>query len=887
MKLNLLKKLDTIFNDKFIGQNEQNYEKIEKAINGQNDDIEYHRNNEKDAHNSNNVTHYTKKGQKTNVGDELRYQNEVNDHLVLGALGNGQQEVRQSRVSIDAQQHQTLEERLKHDFLREKNDREKGLKNLLDKINRVVNVDEFGADPTGVKDSTNAFVKAFGNGNVQVTMSAGTYKVYGLKLPNNTRLVGQGKDITTIKLADEAPAETVVITNLSMGGNAKNIAIENFSVDGNRKRKNNSLKAAGGSLSSNVRFAGVKHGYIYNIKSFSTLLHGIDVTYGVDEYFYGGDGARPSESLESKYVHVNNCETYDFGDDGITVHWSRYILITDCYSHDPIGGGNNNGIEVDDGSQFVFLSDNKTENNYGGLEIKAHATASAPQNIFVNNHMSIRDTRSYNIRHIGHHKASDPQSKTAFNVVLSNCSSVYPQFNGVYPNTSPRAIVVCAFRNVLINNFSALGDSKWSSGQPVAVVQYRAENVTFNGVNIQGFSTASADLKIMGGNNRPKKITFANVNLYKSSKTTGISGGSKVYDTKIIGGNLIGAGTGNAIEMYNNTAEIVNVQAEGYTNQAVIAGRNYSKVPTVVKGGFSGASTGGGALAETSALIASTGGSYAHSNRSWVAGSGMNSHAYGSRSSVLNSLESETIPGSYCQTIVNSRGVKSPGNYHFLLGYGTNGARTSNIKIDMSSTSGNIKTAGQVTTSNNFADYAEYFESQSGGAIRNGTIVTLEGRYIRKCQENDVPLGVVSGTAGIILGDQTFHHKDRYERDEFGVILTEEQLKTWTDDSGNEYSEYVEVPIERPDYEENEYYESREERPEWNVVGLIGQIYIAVDNTVEKGDWIRSRNGKGTKDNANGYYQVMEVTTPYNQEKGYGVAVCYVHPVTKGAITNA
>ncbi|MCP6646210.1 hypothetical protein NL493_29120, partial [Klebsiella pneumoniae] len=87
-----------------------------------------------------------------------------------------------------------------------------------------------------------------------VTMSAGTYKVYGLKLPNNTRLVGQGKDITTIKLADEAPAETVVITNLSMGGNAKNIAIENFSVDGNRKRQNNSLKAAGGSLSSNVRF---------------------------------------------------------------------------------------------------------------------------------------------------------------------------------------------------------------------------------------------------------------------------------------------------------------------------------------------------------------------------------------------------------------------------------------------------------------------------------------------------------------------------------------------------------------------------------------------------------------------------------------------------------
>lgn len=885
MKLNLFKKLDVFFNDKFISQNESNYEKIENAFEGITDDIEYHRKNEKDAHNSDNVTHYTKKGQKTNVGDELRYQNEVNDHLVLGALGNGQQEVRQSRVSIDAIQHNTLEERLKHDFLREKNDREKGLKNLLDKINRVVNVDEFGADPTGVKDSTEAFRKAFGNGNIQVTMSGGTYKVYGLRLPNNTRLVGQGKDITTIKLADDAPADAIVVTNLSMGGNAKNIAIENFSVNGNRGRQGGTLKPAGGSLSSGVRFAGVKNGYIYNIKSYNNLLHGIDVTYGVDEYFYGGDGARPSELLESKYVHVNNCETHTFGDDGITTHWSRYILITDCYSHDPVGGGNNNGIEVDDGSQFIFLSDNKSENNYGGLEIKAHETACAPQNVFVNNHLSIRDTRAYNIRHIGHHRASDAQSKTAYNVVLNNCSAVYPQYNQVYPNTTPRAIVVCAYRNVLVNNFSAIGDSKWTAKQPVVVVQFRAENVTFNGVNIQGFTEASADLKIMGGANRPKKVSFANVNLFKSSKYIGIAGGGQVYDTKIIGANLIGTGTGNAIEMYNNTAEIIGVQAEGYTNQAVISKKKYSKVPTVLKGGLSAGVTGGGALSEVGAALASTGGSYAHSARSWIAGVGMGSQAHGSRSAVINSLESETIPGSYCQTIVNSRGVKSRGNYAFLLGYGANGASTANIKIDMSSTSGNIKTAGQVTTSNNFADYAEYFESQSGQAIANGTIVTLEGRYIRKCQDNDVPLGVISGTAGIILGDQIFHHKDRFKRDDFGVIITEKQLKTWTDDKGNDYSEYVDVPVEREDYVENEHYESRSERPEWNVVGLVGQVYIAIDDTVQNGDWIRAKNGKGTKDNVNGYYRVMEVTTPYDASKGYGVAVCYVHPVTKGGFS--
>ncbi|MEJ7542959.1 peptidase G2, partial [Staphylococcus intermedius] len=92
MKINLLKKLDVYFNDKLLKQIENNFEKIERWLNGFSDDMDYHRKDEKDAHNSNNVTHFTKKGQKTNVGDELRYQNEVNDHLVLGALGNGQQE---------------------------------------------------------------------------------------------------------------------------------------------------------------------------------------------------------------------------------------------------------------------------------------------------------------------------------------------------------------------------------------------------------------------------------------------------------------------------------------------------------------------------------------------------------------------------------------------------------------------------------------------------------------------------------------------------------------------------------------------------------------------------------------------------------------------------
>ena len=61
---------------------------------------------------------------------------------------------------------------------------------------------------------------------------------------------------------------------------------------------------------------------------------------------------------------------------------------------------------------------------------------------------------------------------------------------------------------------------------------------------------------------------------------------------------------------------------------------------------------------------------------------------------------------------------------------------------------------------------------------------------------------------------------------------------------------------------------SRSERPEWNIIGLIGQVFIRVDETVSANDYIKPNNGVGTKDNVNGFYRVMQVTTPYSQEKG-------------------
>lgn len=875
-------KLHSLFGSDFISQVEQNFETIKSWADKKDSDYQNHVTNQKNAHKSSQIKHTIKSGQDVNLQDHERYQDEQITNLVLGHNGDGVQELRASRTSMDAQNFDDLSNRLYHDFLRENNEREKLRAELLKKIQRIVNVDDFGGDPTGQKDSTKAFQDALGTGNVLVTMSAGTYLTTGIKMPNNSRLVGQGKDITTIKFMDSTPAENIGITNLKMSGNAKNISLENFTFDGNKFRQDKKLKPTGGSRSSNIRFAGVTNGYIYNVKSHSALLHCIDVTYANDDYYYEGDGNRVPYALESKHIHIDNCETYTCGDDSITTHHSRYITITNCYAHHPtITGGNNNGIEIDDGSQFVFLSDNRTEGNFGGVEIKAHAPASASRCVFVNNHLSIEDTRAYNIRHIGHHRAkTDAKSKTAYDVSLNNCVALRPKYNGVYPGTTPRALLISAYKNVSVNNFTAIGDSDFSklangktdSNLPAIAVQFMAENVILNNITVTGFTTAGQDIKFFGGDNRGERFILSNVNIYNSSPKVGIASGGGIYDLKIINGNLKGRGTGNGIETYNNTTMISGITADDYSNAAVIANEKYKTVPTVLKGGLSAGSTGSAAVDPRSVVLATTGNSRAYSPRSFVLGSGMSSKAYGSRSGIINSLSSETDKEAHTQTVFNSRNVKSPGSYRVVAGYSSTGSpSTSNIKVDLNTLQGNLNLAGKLTQNN--ADIAELFESQSGQSIELGTIVTLDGDKIRKAQPNDEPIGVISGTAALVANDKTYHHKDRYLQNEYGMTLTKRVQREFEDVDGNPVFEWRDEPIENPNYNEDLPYVSRSERPEWNTVGLIGQIYTNVEKDVIAGDLINGKAGIGYKDNVSGKGRVMAVTTPYNEERGFAIAL--------------
>ena len=205
-------------------------------------------------------------------------------------------------------------------------------------------------------------------------------------------------------------------------------------------------------------------------------------------------------------------------------------------------------------------------------------------------------------------------------------------------------------------------------------------------------------------------------------------------------------------------------------------------------------------------------------------------------------------------------------------GYASSGGpSTANIKWDISSYSGDLTLSGKLKQDN--ADIAELYESQSGREIPLGTIVTMDHGKIRKAQPNERILGVISGTAALVANEKTYHHKDRYLKNEYGVTITEHKQVEYLDDEGNMQYEWRDVPVENPDYNPNIDYISRSERPEWNVVGLTGQIYTNVEKDVMPNDFINGRAGIGYKDNVNGHGWVQEITTPYSEERGYAIAL--------------
>jgi hypothetical protein len=224
--------------------------------------------------------------------------------------------------------------------------------------------------------------------------------------------------------------------------------------------------------------------------------------------------------------------------------------------------------------------------------------------------------------------------------------------------------------------------------------------------------------------------------------------------------------------------------------------------------------------------------------------------------------------GAFTGTVVNLYAGEDTGDgFSILKAQSNNDATLYDLRGD-----GNAYC--EASWNNGYSDYAEFFETTDGNAIAVGTTVTLEGDKIRACAEGETPIGVIRpfGQSTTTGGNpQRWHGK--WQTDAHNTKLYEDYTVTqWEaseEDGGNaaydsdRIPEGVVVPddaevlthnadgkrfvrtINNPDYDESLEYISREDRDEWQVVGLLGQVPITKGQPVAD-NWIKMKDMSNT-----------------------------------------
>lgn len=201
----------------------------------------------------------------------------------------------------------------------------------------------------------------------------------------------------------------------------------------------------------------------------------------------------------------------------------------------------------------------------------------------------------------------------------------------------------------------------------------------------------------------------------------------------------------------------------------------------------------------------------------------------------------------------------------FVIGNGTFDSPSNAFRVTYS---GIPYAKSSLTTTG--ADYAEYFEWQDlnpNAEDRRGYFVTLDGDKIKIAQPDDYILGVVSGQPSVIgNGDEDW--MGRYVFDEFGAFVYEDfeyEMETFEGITNEETGEIILEPKtikktgkkykENPDYDPSLAYVQREDRPEWNAVGMIGVLSVRDDGSCQ----------------VNGFCEVAEGGIATASESGYRV----------------
>lgn len=197
----------------------------------------------------------------------------------------------------------------------------------------------------------------------------------------------------------------------------------------------------------------------------------------------------------------------------------------------------------------------------------------------------------------------------------------------------------------------------------------------------------------------------------------------------------------------------------------------------------------------------------------------------------------------------------------FIVGNGTaddNSSRTNALRVS----SGGRCYSGRFVAGT--ADFAELFEWSDGNTEdedRRGLFVAFDGDKIKLANADDDYFGVVSGTPAFIGNSASEEWCDKYLTDVFGTRLSQEvEIPEKIDEETGEVlvpAHTVTQFIINPEYDPNKAYVMRENRKEWDTIGLCGQVVVVDDGTCFAGGYCKpSHDGIGTA--ADNGYRVMK-----------------------------
>lgn len=360
-----------------------------------------------------------------------------------------------------------------------------------------------------------------------------------------------------------------------------------------------------------------------------------------------------------------------------------------------------------------------------------------------------------------------------------------------------------------------------------------------------------------------------------------------------VGATAVGKSlAGQSVMLNDGTTVVASVGAEIFNDYdaRTVDGDGYAQTGNVASGQYSTArgcsNTSYGDYSETSGLnnqangecaraygqysIADSGFTIADGYECYSNGTCARSHGYQAQAQsryadangygvIANSFQ--TVFGKYNEerTGSSSYSQQSADAAIFSIGYGAGVTKRANAFTVF----GDGACKGATFFGSTGADYPENYEWLDGNPNnedRRGLFVTLDGEKIRLANaEDDYILGVISAMGGFV-GNSPMEWHDKYIKDVFGARIQEEVTIPESVDeiTGEVTPEHTAVQyVINPEYDPEREYITREARPEWAWVGLVGQIVVIDDGTCQVNSYcLPSKDGIATAA-AKSAYRVM------------------------------